>query len=490
MIVRFFKTGISRGEAPINYLLGNTDHKGDQRIDQPEVLEGIPELTVDLINGIQRKHKYVSGCLAFRGEEQPTREELHNIINKFKSVVAPGLSPDSINSLFVLHRDQPDKKTGLSAFHVHFILPMVQLEGANAGKRWVPHPPGKETIEIMSLFTSTTNQEMGWKQVQANPLRVNIDSFWRKTAGQSITRKAYLLKQELEIGVTTGQLKDRDQLCSFISNDLGLTITRKGSDYLSVKFPGTSKAIRLKGPLFEAATNYERLASPNSQKSRSVILTDLEYQTHNQRLSHLLQKRGQMLTGSPISTSITTKEKTNGKPQPRQRSRIIDPQNHPDRGSIEPPRAGVRYMCGEVVCHEGNAGGSQGVQHPDSKSIYFGNEKTWHPLGRRPDLRRDGGGGIRSIREPELNNRDRVQATSQTSGRAKSVECSRLNAEPRSQEWIPTGLLKHAITEAEINEQIRKLSIALTSASLPAQSTILDQINTLVGRREHLPRPK
>lgn len=58
MIVRFFKTGISRGEAPINYLLGNTDHKGDQRIGQPEVLEGIPELTVDLINGIQRKNKY------------------------------------------------------------------------------------------------------------------------------------------------------------------------------------------------------------------------------------------------------------------------------------------------------------------------------------------------------------------------------------------------------------------------------------------------
>lgn len=490
MIVRFFKTGISRGEAPINYLLGNTDHKGDQRIDQPEVLEGIPELTVDLINGIQRKHKYVSGCLAFRGEEQPTREELHNIINKFKSVVAPGLSPDSINSLFVLHRDQPDKKTGLSAFHVHFILPMVQLEGANAGKRWVPHPPGKETIEIMSLFTSTTNQEMGWKQVQANPLRVNIDSFWRKTAGQSITRKAYLLKQELEIGVTTGQLKDRDQLCSFISNDLGLTITRKGSDYLSVKFPGTSKAIRLKGPLFEAATNYERLASPNSQKSRSVILTDLEYQTHNQRLSHLLQKRGQMLTGSPISTSITTKEKTNGKPQPRQRCRIIDPQNHPDRGSIEPPRAGVRYMCGEVVCHEGNAGGSQGVQHPDSKSIYFGNEKTGHPFGRRPDLRRDGGGGIGSIREPEHHNRDRVQATSQTSGRAKSGECSRLNAEPRSQEWLPTGLLSFAITGAEINEQIRKLTIALSTASLTAQPAIQDQINTLVGRREHLPRPK
>ena len=127
MIVRFFKTGISRGEAPINYLLGNTNHEGVQRSEAPVVLEGIPELTVDLINGIQRKFKYSSGCLAFRPDEQPTREELHNILGKFKSVVAPSLSADSINSLFVLHHDPPDKKTGLAGFHIHFILPMVRV---------------------------------------------------------------------------------------------------------------------------------------------------------------------------------------------------------------------------------------------------------------------------------------------------------------------------------------------------------------------------
>lgn len=489
MIVRFFKSGMSRGEAPINYLLGSTDHQGDRRIEAPEVLEGIPELTVDLINGIHRKRKYASGCLAFRAEDQCTREELHNIINKFKSVVAPGLSPDSINSLFVLHREPPDKKTGLAGFHIHFILPMIQLDGANSGKRWNPHPPGRESIEIMSLFTSTTNQEMGWSQVQPNPLRVNIDSFWKKTAGQSITRKTDLLKHELEIGVSSGQLKDRDQLCSFIANDLGLTITRKGKDYLSVKFPGTSKAIRLKGPLFEQASNYERLASPNSQKNRSVILTDLEFQTHTQRLSQLLQKRGQVLTGLPISNSITTKEITNGKHQPRER-RNIDTEDQPNRNRLDQPSQSAEHLSGQVVRHKGHAGRGGRVEYPNPKAFHPSNEKTGHPLGRRPDIGREWGGGIRSIREPELNNRDRLQATSQTSGREKSGECSRLDAKSGSSEWIPTGLLSFAITGAEINEQIRKLTIALSTASLPTQSAIQDQINALVGRREHLPRPK
>ena len=490
MIVRFFKTGISRGEAPINYLLGNTNHEGVQRSEAPVVLEGIPELTVDLINGIQRKFKYSSGCLAFRPDEQPTREELHNILGKFKSVVAPSLSADSINSLFVLHRDPPDKKTGLAGFHIHFILPMVQLDGSNAGKRWNPHPPGKESIEIMSLFTSTTNHEMGWKQVQPNPLRVNVDSFWKKTAGQTTARKADLLKQELEVGITSGQLKDRDQLCSFIVNDLGLTITRKGSDYLSVKFPGTNKAVRLKGPIFEESTNYERLASPNSQKHRSVILTDLEYKTHNQRLSHLLQKRGQSLTGLPISNSITTKETTNGKHQPRERSRIIESTNTTDRGVPRPTGGGSTTMYRKVVHDQGNASGSGRVEQKNPKPVPASNEKTGNTLGGRPDFWRNWGGGSRSIREPEHHNRSRLQTTSQTSSRAKSSECSGLNEKPRSQEWIPTGLLRYAITAAEINEQIRKLTIALSTASLGSQSVIQDQINQLVGRKEHLPRPK
>lgn len=490
MIVRFFKSGMSRGEAPINYLLGSTDHQGDRRIEAPEVLEGIPELTVDLINGIHRKRKYASGCLAFRAEDQCTREELHNIINKFKSVVAPGLSPDSINSLFVLHREPPDKKTGLAGFHIHFILPMIQLDGANSGKRWNPHPPGRESIEIMSLFTSTTNQEMGWSQVQPNPLRVNIDSFWKKTAGQSITRKTDLLKHELEIGVSSGQLKDRDQLCSFIANDLGLTITRKGKDYLSVKFPGTSKAIRLKGPLFEQASNYERLASPYSQKNRSVILTDLEFQTHTQRLSHLLQKRGQVLTGLPISNSITIKETTNGKHQPGERSRIIESANPMARRLPRPTGYSSEPMYREVVYDKGNAGRSRRIESKNPKSISVSNEKTGHTMGGRPDFWRNWGGGSRSIREPEHHNRSRLQTTSQTSGRATSGECSGLNEKPGSQEWIPTGLLRYAITAAEINEQIRKLTIALSTASLGSQSVIQDQINQLVGRKEHLPRPK
>lgn len=111
---------------------------------KPELLEGSPALTISVINGIQRKYKYASGCLAFRSAEQPTRAELLRILDQFKKVVAPGLEADQFNALFVLHREQRDKATGLEGFHVHFVLPMTMLGGQNskgkslAGKRWNP----------------------------------------------------------------------------------------------------------------------------------------------------------------------------------------------------------------------------------------------------------------------------------------------------------------------------------------------------------------
>ena len=91
MIVRFFKAGISNGESPVRYLLSNHNHTGTPRAVAPEVLEGSPtgNTTIQIINGItSRRHKYVSGVIAFRQNEQPTREQLYQVIDRFKAVAA------------------------------------------------------------------------------------------------------------------------------------------------------------------------------------------------------------------------------------------------------------------------------------------------------------------------------------------------------------------------------------------------------------------
>ncbi len=502
MIVRFFKSGISRGEAPVNYVLGDKDHQGTMRTESPEVLAGNPQLTVDLINGIQRKHKYASGCLAFRPEEQLTRDELHQILQKFKSTVAPGLSPDSIDCLFVLHHEAPDKKTGLAGFHVHFIIPMVRLDEKHLGNRWNPHPPGQESIELISMFTSTTNHEMGWKQVTPNPLRVNLDNFWKKVEGKPATRKAKLLEHELKIAVATGAIKSRDELCSFMTDNLSMTITRKGNDYISVKFPGGGKAMRLKGPLFDVTTNYERLASPNSHKFRSVVLTDLEYQTHKDRLSHLFQKRGQLLTGSPINIpipkiTINPEENNNG------RVRIREKTGGADSTGTAHRRHGGTHLQQDRTAH------NSPVPHPIPLRQNRTQLKSIGSIPARKDnqireitqaIPRGGltGGGLAGWRnsnhstnhesgaqtgnQPRFPNAQQRADLEQNSGNEKSTTKSPNN--------ISTNFFKLGATAEEINEQLRVLGIALSDASYEEQSAIQQQINQLVGRKEHLPRPR
>ena len=242
MIVRFFDTGTSNGESPVRYLLRTTDHEGNARPETPEVLEGSPELTISIINSIQRKHKYASGCLAFRPEEQPTRQQLFKILDQFKAVVAPGLDSEQFNSLFVLHREPVDKRTGLSGLHVHFVLPMMLLGGVNAqgkhlaGKRWNPHPPGNQSIAVMSLFTEIINHEHNWKPVHEKNTRLGLNSMWLKGSNLTQKRRAELLHAEALKVIRSGLVEDRRALMTYMEDELGLTITRASERTISVKF--------------------------------------------------------------------------------------------------------------------------------------------------------------------------------------------------------------------------------------------------------------
>ena len=323
MIVRFFNTGTSNGESPVGYLLRMRDHQGNLRPAAPELLAGSPQLTIDLINGICRKHKYSSGCLAFRAEEQPTRAELFKIIDRFKAVVAPGLSEDQFNSLFVIHQEAPDRKTGVSGFHVHFVLPMTLLGGKTAsgkdmtGKRWNPHPPGARTIETMALFTKVINHEHGWKPVQEKPMRVSVDSFWRKADRSNQQQKAELLRQEISRAVQSGELNSRQDLLMYLDETLGLTVTRSTATSVSVKFPGSAKAVRLKGPLFEDCSDYVLLCKTQSANQGTERLSVPEYEQARQRLEHLLNARAKELQGLPTTRkphkTTTRKERVYGK---------------------------------------------------------------------------------------------------------------------------------------------------------------------------------
>lgn len=324
MIVRIFSSGISKGEGPVNYLLSDKDHTGKSRAVKPEVLEGSPSTTVDIINNIDRKWKYVSGVIAFRHNEQPTQSQMLEIVSQFKSTFCAGLTADQFNTLFVLHRDKGNTE-------IHFVVPMIEL---TTGKRLNIHPPGQKNQDLYETFTKVVNHEMGYEQVIPDQLKlISADHTLKSPELKENHRKTRVLEQYIQKAVKSGVVSNRNELCQWLDQELGITVTRQGKDYISVKLTQNTKAHRLRGPLFEAQANYRDILAVSRKSSLLVTLTSTEYQEQKNRLHQLtndrslfhqatfLQKRPVRLGGEKIIDinahplpKTTTKEKTMSKP--------------------------------------------------------------------------------------------------------------------------------------------------------------------------------
>ncbi len=377
MIVRFFKAGISNGESPVRYLLSSHDHTGAPRAVAPEVLEGSPtgNTTIQIINGItSRRHKYVSGVIAFRRNEQPTREQLYQVIDRFKAVAAP-LDADQFHSFWVLHRDKGNTE-------LHFVFPMVLLGGTSphgkdlTGRAMNIRPPGPRSEELFTLFQLVMNHELGYAQVAPDPLTVSLASFWHKPAGQVAKRKISLLEQTMAKGIKHGRIGNRDELCRYLEEQLGVTITRQGEKFISVKLPGDKKAIRLKGPLFEAVADYPQLLAKHGQIKQSRELTDTDYRQALQRLNVMVGERAKYMMGDykpqkqPNSTTTRRKyecTKPRRRHQPTQRGhQFPNSANRIARANRPPTQGGSAIGIGN---HSRLVQRARQAQKPDSCPI-------------------------------------------------------------------------------------------------------------------------
>ncbi len=461
MIVRFFKTGTSNGETPVRYLMRETDHAGNARPEVPEVLEGSPETTVTVINSICRKHKYASGCLAFRSDEKPNKAQLLNILDQFKTLVAPGLEPEQFNALFVLHHEAPDPKTGQSGFHVHFLLPMTLLGGVNAkgkrlaGKRWNPHPPGKQSIEMMSLFTQITNHENGWQPVQEKPSRVGMDSLWRSATHLDQKRKIELLHGEVLKAIKDDQVSNRHDLMYFMQEQLGLTVTRASEKTVSVKFPGSQKAVRLRGSPYEHSTKYKQILSQHKAKVEQPNIDQAK-----ERLAQLLSQKTQHITNTPTTTK--RKERVYGKRSNQQfsTSRTYDLTQRTTAAT----------------------GGAQRIDHRQSNHAFRASRLERTLLQENGGQWRDSHGGSHS---------QNGQGSGNTSGQAQQT--IHVRKEPSrglgpGQPWGGGQPIPTFNPFAEIAGQIRALTLQLNECAVGSweSKALSDQLCVLMGKRQAL----
>lgn len=320
MIIRIFKSGATKkrgGESPVKYLLGNTDHAGNERAVKPEVLEGNPQTTIDVINSIQRKYKYISGCISFRDSEKPTKAQLYEIIDDFKKTFCPGLT-DNISSLFVLHQDKGNTE-------VHFVFANQELK---SNRRFNIHP-SRKSIKIFECFVMVTNHKLGFSQVIHDPLKIAFTDFERKTPEdrKDKSNKRWVQQSIIE-AIKKGDIKNRDDLCKHLDENLGISVTRQGKDYLSVKLPGALKAKRLRGALYSENADYQALISQSKASKQPHFLSPAEFKAEQIKLDDFIHARLQFnikayLTPRPMrrfakqinpKLTTTTRRNTMAKP--------------------------------------------------------------------------------------------------------------------------------------------------------------------------------
>ncbi|HGN2247362.1 TPA: relaxase/mobilization nuclease domain-containing protein [Pseudomonas aeruginosa] len=237
------------GAAPgVNYMTDDRYYNKEEGIWQPrdplpEVLEGDPELMIQMIDALDHKHTYTSGVLSFthsdteKLKQHGLSEAIADITGRLKEMLFAGISPEHQHILIVRH-------CHLDRLELHYMLPRHNYE---VDRAWNPAPPGKGKFRQMDALVDLINVKYGLDDPR-DPLRARITQEIRwEPDYKKATRE--MLNNFFKQAVIDGAIDSRKELID-LAKKAGFEITRVSKDYISMREPGAEKAIRLKGEIY------------------------------------------------------------------------------------------------------------------------------------------------------------------------------------------------------------------------------------------------
>jgi hypothetical protein len=244
MIVKFFTRGTGGSSGVFNYLLKDKEQKDGLRLDA-ELLRGDIDNQAMLIDSLDFKQKYTSGCLSFtESADQVTEEQKEQLMDGFEETIRAGLGIDRVSVSWIEHRDK-------GRLELNFVYANVDLEHGRAFQPYV-HSVDKRRV---NAWKDMQNIEHGFTDPSdpANKrLMAQRDNLPRdvKYARQTITDG---LKGLVEKGV----IKSRGDVVQTLT-DAGFEIARETDKAISIKNPNGKRNIRLTGGLYEQDFNFSR----------------------------------------------------------------------------------------------------------------------------------------------------------------------------------------------------------------------------------------
>ena len=132
--IKFLEHGKGSPAKASAYLLDQYDHNGDLRAGV-QVLKGDATTFNAICDSSPHLWKYTSGVIAWSKEDDPTDEQIKEVLNDFEQHAFAGLEQSQYHLFAVLHTDQDGSK------HIHVLTPRLDIQ---SGKSLNIAPPGHE----------------------------------------------------------------------------------------------------------------------------------------------------------------------------------------------------------------------------------------------------------------------------------------------------------------------------------------------------------
>ena len=290
----------SGGKAVKDYLLGKNNDRANARL-----LQGDPDLTTEIINGLDFKKLYTSGTLAFvHGEGDKLSEaDKQDIIDSFEQTLFPNLEPSQYSGYWVEHTDKVND-AGERRLELNFVFASVELESGKALPVYY-HRNDKHLTDAWRDFTVAK-----YDLIDPNELDRKRTISTVKDLPKDIKELRDALHDLIAEEIRQKNINNRSDILKFLKSK-DIEVARQTDKSISIKNPHGTRNIRFSGAIYEREFTREKLVRENSASATDKLRTStIDIDAARERLQYSIGKRADRFSKKFQTTDNSSIERT------------------------------------------------------------------------------------------------------------------------------------------------------------------------------------
>lgn len=261
MYIKFLMHGKGNAALAAGYVIDEVDHLNVIRSDV-KVLSGDPQVFTAICDASIHKWKYTSAVIAWSAEDNPTNQQINEVLAAFEKHAFCGLEQNRYHMFAVLHEEENGAK------HVHILVPRMDLE---TQKSLNIAPPGHNRYydplrnyfnnkygwarpdDPLRLMTTKEPDHIHLQQAQAEKVKDAASKYGFSDQKRKTIQKA--VDDYLKFKILKNKVRDYADICSEISQMDGVTKVDPHPDaetpYIAISIKDKKQPVRLKGEFYD-----------------------------------------------------------------------------------------------------------------------------------------------------------------------------------------------------------------------------------------------